>query len=211
MVRHSEVHVWESEDDNMKNDRERTLDEIWEWMEIEVDCEKPNPVLAQLQDKILKMRKSPPVQEVAKDANSLPYYRIRSDAFDELLRIINLYCPGSVTAAAIAKEVTDVVFYDEKPSCGKYGQCTEACSIFWGCPAMFAAQERARIRDLLLPNALPDEASIGWKHSYKHVDRLSTRTFELDCQEYASMETVDLVLTVLDEILQTDSRGTKNG
>jgi hypothetical protein len=39
------------------NERERTLDEIWEWMEIEVICKKPDPILAQLAKKIIKMRK----------------------------------------------------------------------------------------------------------------------------------------------------------
>ena len=37
-------------------ERERTLDEIWEWIEIEVECSKPNPVLSQLAGKIIKMR-----------------------------------------------------------------------------------------------------------------------------------------------------------
>jgi len=36
--------------------RERALDQIWDWMETEVTCEKPDPVLAQLVTKILKMR-----------------------------------------------------------------------------------------------------------------------------------------------------------
>jgi hypothetical protein len=41
-------------------ERERVLDEIWEWVETEVVCKKPDPVLEQLVKKILKMRKQHP-------------------------------------------------------------------------------------------------------------------------------------------------------
>ena len=49
----------QNNDDYIKGrliEKERTLDEIWEWMEVEVECEKPNPVLNQLCKKIIKMR-----------------------------------------------------------------------------------------------------------------------------------------------------------
>ena len=40
--------------------REQALDELWEWLEIEVVCNKPNPVVKQIADKIIQMRKSRP-------------------------------------------------------------------------------------------------------------------------------------------------------
>jgi hypothetical protein len=39
-----------------KLERERCLDELYEWLEIGVECEKPNAVIVQMVDKIQSMR-----------------------------------------------------------------------------------------------------------------------------------------------------------
>jgi hypothetical protein len=39
--------------------KEETLDQLWEWLEIGVECKKPNAVIAQIADKIIKMRDEP--------------------------------------------------------------------------------------------------------------------------------------------------------
>lgn len=37
-------------------ERQRVLDSIWEWMEIGVECEKPNPVISQLIQEVIRLR-----------------------------------------------------------------------------------------------------------------------------------------------------------
>jgi hypothetical protein len=37
-------------------ERQRCLDELYEWCEIGVECDKPNPVINQLVEKIQSMR-----------------------------------------------------------------------------------------------------------------------------------------------------------
>lgn len=39
-----------------REERQLIIDTLWEWMEIEVVCEKPNMILAQLIDKINSLR-----------------------------------------------------------------------------------------------------------------------------------------------------------
>jgi hypothetical protein len=36
--------------------RDRILDEFWDWLEIGIECEKPNPAIAEMATKINQMR-----------------------------------------------------------------------------------------------------------------------------------------------------------
>lgn len=38
--------------------KNRILDELWDWIEIGITCEKPNPAISQMIEKIGKMRES---------------------------------------------------------------------------------------------------------------------------------------------------------